>query len=87
MILIKFIFYIVYFILAILHYRTFQNNTKRKLKTQHAIIHCCILILIVFAGLAAFVSHQYAKPQIPHLYSLHSWLGVITIVMFLSQVN
>ncbi|XP_001950854.1 cytochrome b561 [Acyrthosiphon pisum] len=71
---------------SILHYRTFQNNTKRKLKNQHALIHGCILILIVIAGFAAFVSHQYAKPPIPHLYSLHSWLGVLTIVMFLSQL-
>jgi len=79
--------YIVYLILAILHYRTFPNNTKQKLKNQHALIHGCILILIVIAGFAAFVSHQYSKPQIPHLYSLHSWLGVITIIMFLSQVS
>lgn len=72
---------------AILHYRSFQNNTKRKLKNQHALIHGCILILILIAAFAAFVSHQYAKPQIPHLYSLHSWLGVMTVVLFLSQVS
>ncbi|XP_022174649.1 cytochrome b561-like [Myzus persicae] len=71
---------------SILHYRSFQNNTKRKLKNQHALIHGCILILILIAAFAAFVSHQYAKPQIPHLYSLHSWLGVMTVVLFLSQL-
>ncbi|KAL4113101.1 hypothetical protein QTP88_016787 [Uroleucon formosanum] len=71
---------------SILHYRTFQNNTKQKLKKQHAFIHCCILILIVVAVFAAFVSHQYATPPIPNLYSLHSWLGVVTITMFLSQL-
>ncbi|XP_026818107.1 cytochrome b561-like [Rhopalosiphum maidis] len=70
---------------AILHYRTFPNNTKKKLKKQHSLIHGCILILIVIAGFAAFVSHQYSVPKIPHLYSLHSWLGIITILMFLSQ--
>ncbi|XP_025195545.1 cytochrome b561-like [Melanaphis sacchari] len=70
---------------AILHYRTFPNNKKQNLKNQHAFIHGCIIILIVIASFAAFVSHQYAVPKIPHLYSLHSWLGVITIVMFLSQ--
>jgi len=72
---------------AILHYRTFQNTTKRKLKNQHALIHGCILVLIVLAGFAVFVSHQFANPPIPHLYSLHSWIGVITIVMFLAQVS
>lgn len=75
------------FFSAILHYRTFQNNTKRKLKNQHALIHGCILILIVLAGFAVFVSHQFASPPIPHLYSLHSWVGVTTVVMFLAQVN
>lgn len=72
---------------AILHYRSFQNNLKQKLKNQHAFIHCIVLILILVAGYAAFVSHVYARPQIPNFYSLHSWLGAFTVVMFLIQVN
>lgn len=75
------------FVLAILHYRTFRNLKKRDLKNQHAIIHGCIIILILFGGWASFASHLYSNPPIPNLYSLHSWLGVITILLFLSQVK
>lgn len=74
------------FILAILHFRTFRSVKKQDVKIQHAIIHGCIIIFVLFAGWAAFASHLYSKPPIPNLYSLHSWLGVLTITMFLSQV-
>lgn len=77
----------IFFFLAILHYRTFRNNRKRDLKNQHAIIHGCIIILVSLAGWAAYASHIYSDPPIPNFYSLHSWLGVLTILMFLSQVS
>ncbi|VVC39777.1 Hypothetical protein CINCED_3A013070 [Cinara cedri] len=70
---------------SILHYRTFRHKNKRDLKNQHAIIHGCIIILILLAGWASFASHLYNNPPIPNLYTLHSWLGVVTILMFLSQ--
>lgn len=72
---------------AILHYRSFPNNVKRKLKNQHAFIHSTVLILILVAGCAAYVSHVYSSPPIPNFYSLHSWLGIFTAVMFIIQVN
>lgn len=72
---------------AILHYRSFQNNFKQKLKNQHAFIHCIALILILIAGCAAYVSHVWASPPIPNFYSLHSWLGIFTVVIFFIQVN
>lgn len=70
---------------SILHYRSFKNLTKQELKNQHVIIHCCIIVLVLLAGSAAFASHMYNKPPIPHLYSLHSWLGVLTITLFLTE--
>ncbi|XP_025409229.1 cytochrome b561-like isoform X2 [Sipha flava] len=70
---------------SILHYRTFRNQRKSDLKNQHAIIHGCVLIFVLLAGWASFASHIYSIPSIPNLYSLHSWLGVLTISMFLSQ--
>lgn len=87
MILSSTILCIIVLVLAILHYRTFPNKNKRDLKNQHAIIHGCIIILILLAGWASFASHLYNNPPIPNLYSLHSWLGVVTISMFLSQVS
>ena len=31
-------------------------------------------------------SHSLAQPPIPHLFSLHSWLGLTTMVMMASQL-
>jgi len=56
------------------------------LKNQHAIIHGVIIILISLAGLASYASHIYNDPPIPNFYSLHSWLGIVTTLMFFSQV-
>jgi len=70
---------------AILHYRTFRDSKKQDLKNQHSIIHGCILIIVLLAAFAALASHLFAKPPIPNFYSLHSWLGVVTVVLFLSQ--
>ncbi|XP_026815643.1 ascorbate-specific transmembrane electron transporter 1-like isoform X1 [Rhopalosiphum maidis] len=70
---------------SILHYRTFRNYNKRDLKNQHAIIHGCVIVLVLLAGWASYASHIYSNPPIPNFYSLHSWLGIVTILMFLSQ--
>ncbi|XP_015363666.1 PREDICTED: cytochrome b561-like isoform X2 [Diuraphis noxia] len=70
---------------SILHYRTFRSLKKRDLKNQHAIIHGCIIVLVLLGGWASFASHLYSNPPIPNLYTLHSWVGVVTISMFLSQ--
>lgn len=77
----------IFIISAILHYRTFRNNKKQNLKNQHAVCNGCIIILVLLAGFAAFVSHLYANPPVANLYTLHSWIGVVTILMFLSQVR
>jgi len=79
--------YIINCISAILHYRSFRNLTKRELKNQHAIIHCCIIVIIIFGGIAAFASHMLSNPPIPHLYTLHSWIGLLTIILFLFEVS
>ncbi|VVC45775.1 Cytochrome b561/ferric reductase transmembrane [Cinara cedri] len=70
---------------SILHYRTFSNHQKQSLKIQHSVIHGYVIVLVLLAACAALISHVYASPPIPNFYSLHSWLGIFTIVMFLSQ--
>ncbi|KAE9542971.1 hypothetical protein AGLY_002882 [Aphis glycines] len=63
----------------------FRNTTKRKLKMQHASIHSCIIIFGVLGIWTGLNSNLIANPPIPKFYSLHSWLGIITVIMFLSQ--
>lgn len=76
-----------YFYIAILHFRNFHNAKKRVLKMQHAMIHSCIIIIAILGIWAGFNSNLIAKPPIPKFCSLHSWLGIVTIVIFLVQVS
>lgn len=50
------------------------------------VLHACLLALsLIFAsvGLAAvFNSHNKAKPPQANMYSLHSWTGMVAVVLF-----
>ncbi|VVC30069.1 Hypothetical protein CINCED_3A013962 [Cinara cedri] len=72
---------------SILHFRYFHNDDKLLLKIQHAIIHCIIIIVAAFGIWAGLSSNKIAKPPVPKFYSLHSWLGIITIILFVSQFS
>ncbi|XP_031732122.1 transmembrane ascorbate-dependent reductase CYB561 [Anarrhichthys ocellatus] len=68
---------------AILVYRVFRNETKRNIKMLHGIIHLLALIISIIGFVAVFDSHRSAK--IPDMYSLHSWCGMATMVLFCIQ--
>lgn len=71
---------------SILIYRSLRNLRKKQLKLIHAGIHFSVLILIIIAQIAVFDSHNFAKPNpIPNLYSLHSWVGLTAIIIFVLQ--
>lgn len=75
------------FISAILVYRALRNMRKQKLKVIHACIHTAVVVCVIIALVAVFDSHNYTKPNpIPNLYSLHSWIGLITVIAFFFQV-
>ncbi|KTG36727.1 hypothetical protein cypCar_00022748 [Cyprinus carpio] len=57
---------------AVLVYRVFRNETKRSVKILHALLHMMALIISIVA-------------KIPHMYSLHSWCGMLTFVLFFIQ--
>lgn len=76
----------VYF-LAILVYRGLRYARKRSLKLCHASIFGSIMILVLIASLAVFDSHNLAVPPIPNLYSLHSWVGLTAVTLFILQVK
>lgn len=68
---------------AILVYRVFRNEAKRNVKILHGIIHLLALIVSIVGIVAVFDFHRAAK--IPDMYSLHSWCGMLTIVVFCVQ--
>lgn len=70
---------------SILIYRSLRNLRKKQLKLIHAGIHFTVIVLILIAQIAVFDSHNFAKPPIPNLYSLHSWVGLTAIIIFVLQ--
>lgn len=65
-------------------YRSLRNMRKKQLKLLHAGIHTTIVLLIIIAQVAVISFHNALG--IPNFYSLHSWVGIVTMLIFFSQV-
>ncbi|XP_044741233.1 lysosomal membrane ascorbate-dependent ferrireductase CYB561A3-like [Chrysoperla carnea] len=70
---------------SILIYRIFREKRKRQLKILHAALHGIVFLLAVIALKAVFDNHNYSTPPKPNLYSLHSWMGLTTVILFACQ--
>ncbi|NXU73627.1 CY561 protein, partial [Oreotrochilus melanogaster] len=66
---------------ALLVYRVFRQEAKRSTKILHALLHG--LALGIARIVAVFESHR--TKGIPDMYSLHSWCGMATFVLYLLQ--
>ncbi|KAK9745253.1 Eukaryotic cytochrome b561 [Popillia japonica] len=67
---------------SILIFRTGRNLPKKKLKLIHMFLNLTAFILSVLGIIAAFASHNLKNPPVANLYSLHSWIGLTTAIMF-----
>lgn len=67
-------------------YRTQRNIRKQKLKLIHASLMLLTIALVVISLVAVFDSHNLNVKPIPNMYSLHSWIGLTSIILFCCQV-
>lgn len=70
---------------SILIYRGLRYTPKRSLKLYHATLFGIIFVLILVAGTAVYQSHVLNNPPIPNFYSLHSWVGIVAMLLFVLQ--
>lgn len=66
-------------------YRGLRYSSKRGLKLTHATLFGVILALVLIAGVAVYESHNLVDPPIPNFYSIHSWVGIAAMLLFVCQ--
>ncbi|XP_066467377.1 lysosomal membrane ascorbate-dependent ferrireductase CYB561A3 isoform X1 [Tiliqua scincoides] len=59
------------------------EGPKLPWKLLHAALTLAVFILVVLGLVAVFEFHN--KKEIPNMYSLHSWLGLATVLLFSGQ--
>ena len=74
-----------YLFLGILIYRLFPDGSKPTLKIAHAVVMISVFILTVIALIAVFDFHNLKS--IPNMYSFHSYVGLLTVILFSFQVS
>jgi len=53
-------------------------------KLTHGLLHLATVPCVVLGAVAAMEYHRLKG--LPHLYSLHSWMGLLTVSLFVIQV-
>lgn len=49
------------------------------------VFQACAIPCVVIGSLAVWDYHNLSTPPIPNFYSLHSWLGLVTMGLFVIQ--
>lgn len=68
---------------SIMIYRALRTMRKQKLKLIHAGIHSVVILCIIIGQVAIFLNHSLTNR--PNLYTLHSWVGLTAILIFVIQ--
>ena len=61
-------------------YRLFSKTSKLYVKIGHALVQVGAMVLASVGLRAVFAYHNSAG--YPNMYSLHSWLGLFTVILF-----
>ena len=70
---------------AMIVYRVFRHENKFFIKLVHFGLQLVAFVIAVLGLKAVFDFHNHNG--IPNLYSLHSWCGLSTIILFSCQVS
>ncbi|XP_050544167.1 transmembrane ascorbate-dependent reductase CYB561-like [Daktulosphaira vitifoliae] len=71
---------------SILYFRTFRNKKKSTLKYCHSIFNVIVLLVVLIGTYSVLTPHFYSAQPSPYFTSLHSWVGISTILLFLIQL-
>lgn len=72
------LFHSIIFVSGILTYRAAKNWSYKQQKTLHLILQSFAIVISWIGVASAYIFHY--KKNIPHFYSLHSWLGITALV-------
>jgi len=72
---------------AMLVFRVFRNERKMRLKIAHSVLQALALIISAVGLKAVFDSHNLAPTPHANLFTLHSWIGIVTVILFGIQVS
>lgn len=70
---------------AILLYRLCRCLKHIYVKLVHMFFHACAIPCVILGFLSVFDSHNLSEPPKENFYSLHSWLGFVTMGLFALQ--
>lgn len=68
--------------LAMIVYRLLEKVPKKIVKIIHAVLLLSSFIFSIIGLVAVLDNHNYVTPKKANFYSLHSWIGLGTMILF-----